>query len=180
MSRRANVVVLCEDLQHATFARRFLEKAGWDPRRLRVKVAPAARGAADRWVIENFPAELAAYRRNRNRVAEALVVLLDADRIGTEGRLRDLAAACGSKGEPRADDDRVAVFVPAWRIETWFAWLDGAEVDESRRDYPKLERESECVRHVERLDELCRSGRSERDPPSSLKSACEEYRARLR
>ena len=70
--------------------------------------------------------------------------MIDGDNWGVEGRIRSFDDECKEQDvEPRTGDDMVAVFVPTWRIETWFAYLDGGEngneVDEGRRDYPKLD-----------------------------------------
>src|SRR5437879_5199722 len=112
MNRSVQLVLLCEDTQHETFARRFLEKAGWTTRRLRVEKSPKGRGSATQFVRERFPTELAAYRSNRNRVAQALVVFIDGDEAGVTERLKELAKACeGAEIEPRKDDDHVAIFI---------------------------------------------------------------------
>lgn len=176
MSRRAQLVLVCEDRQHETFARRFLEKAGWHTRRLRVLMAPPGRGSAEQFVRETFPAELSAYRSNRNRVAQGLVVVCDGDRRGVDGRLDDLAGACRAQGiAPREDDDHVALIIPTWNIETWLAYLNGADVDETKSDYPRLERPRDCQPHVERLYEMCQRQALRQPAPASLDAACTEY-----
>ena len=71
------------------------------------------------------------------------------------------------------------VFIPTWNIETWFAYLDGATVDEARSDYPRLTRERECQRHVDALTGMCRAGALRQPSPPSLGRACDEYRTRL-
>jgi len=181
MSRSVQLVLLCEDRQHEAFSRRFLEKAGWSTRRLRVEIAPPGSGSAVQFVRKRYPIELSAYRSNRHRVAEAVVVVLDGDSRGVNSRLDELAKACESKGvEPRRQDERVAVFVPTWNIETWLAYLSGSAVDESRSDYPRLNRPRECLEHVSQLHEMCRQGTLRQPAPPSLEAACEEYRSRLR
>jgi len=65
MSRTVQWVVLCEDRQHETFARRFLKIAGLSARRLRAEIAPRGRGSAEQFVRERFPKELSAYRSSR-------------------------------------------------------------------------------------------------------------------
>lgn len=45
MSRRVQLVLLCEDNQHEAFARRFLNAMGWETRAMRVEKAPGGRGA---------------------------------------------------------------------------------------------------------------------------------------
>ena len=113
MSRKVQLVLICEDQQHEVFARRFLRRAGWDTRQLYVQKAPRGRGSAEQYVRERFPLELSAYRSKRHQVGQAVIVILDGDQQGVAGRLRQLAAACKSKGvQPRQDGERVGLFVP--------------------------------------------------------------------
>ncbi len=82
MSRPAEVVLVCEDRQQETFVRRFPK--GYAPsgarelsRRLRVEMAHAGRGAADQYVVERFPREVAAYRRQAAKRETRLLVMID-------------------------------------------------------------------------------------------------------
>jgi len=180
MSRSVQLVLVCEDQEHEAFARRFLERAGWGARRLRVQRAPSSRGSAEQFVRKRFPIELSAYRSNRHRLAERLVVFIDGDRAGVAGRLAELEQACRAAGaEPRRADELVAVFVPTWCIETWFAYLDGADVDEGKADYPRLSRPRECHRHAHELHAMCQRGALRQPAPPSLVAACSEYHVRL-
>jgi hypothetical protein len=180
MSRSVQLVLLCEDTQHETFARRFLEKAGWATRRLRVEKSPKGRGAAAQFVRERFPTELAAYRSNRNRVAQALVVFIDGDKTGVADRLKELDKACeGEQIEPRKQDDNVVIIVPTWNIESWLAYLDGTTVDESKDDYPRLDRPRDCQKHVDQLYEMCQKNALRQPAPGSLVAACDEYGKRM-
>ena len=180
MGRNVQIVILCEDRQHEVFIRRFLKKRSWGVRSLRVERAPRGRGAGEQFVRERFPKELREYQ-SRKHVTQALIVMLDGDSVGVNARLRSLDAQCRLQGvAPRRDDDRVAVFVPTWRIETWFAYLDGNDVDEAKRDYPKLSRERDCRRFVNELFKMCQYGNLRPPEPLSLRSACLEYGKRLR
>lgn len=107
--------------------------------------------------------------------------MLDGDAVGLEERLRSLDESCRERRvEPRRDDDRVAVFVPTWNIETWLAYLAGEErIDETRRNYPRLERPSDCQRHVDALVGMCRAGALKKPAPPALQAARREYRERL-
>jgi len=119
------------------------------------------------------------YRARQHRVQQALVVLIDADKCSISDRLRQLENAVSEAGRsPRHGDERVAIFVPARNIETWFAYLDGQSVDE-KKTYPRLQRERDCQRHVKRLHEMCQSGTLRQPAPPSLDAACKEYRTRL-
>ena len=180
MSREVQIVLLCEDGQHQVFVERFLESAGRltrkSKRRLRVEKASQGRGSAEQFVRERFPAELAEYRRRKNRVSVALVVMLDGDAAGVAGRLAQLDSACEEQGvSVRQPGEDVFVFIPTWRIESWLAWIEGESIDETRSDYPRLPRKGDCRRHARELATRCRSRQLRDDAPPSLVAACAEY-----
>lgn len=180
MSRRAQLVLLCEDDQHEAFARRFLKKAGWHGRQLRVEKSPRGRGSAAQFIRERFPIELSAYRAYRHRVARGLIVLVDGDRQGVQGRYAELTKSCEGKGiQPPAPDEQVAIIVPTWNVETWLAYLDGATVDETKHDYARLRRPRDCQRHVDQLFRMCQQNALRQPAPPSLEAACNEYRQRV-
>ena len=181
MSRNVQLVLVCEDSQQETFARRFLNKAGWPTRRMRVEKAPTGQGSGEQFVRESFPTELAAYRAKAHQVGQALVVFIDGDDKGMAARLAQLDDICTSEGiDPRKVGERVGIFVPTWRIETWFAYLDGTEADETKNNYPRLDRPRECQRHVNALCEMCQQGNLRQPAPPSLDAACKEYGERLK
>lgn len=177
MSRRTQLVILCEDTQHEAFLRRFFSIMGWS-KPFRVVMAPPGQGAADAFVRRRFVKELREHRRRH--VDRAVVVMVDGDARGVARRIRELDEACQESGvPPRSGEDRVAVFVPTWSVETWLAYLDGETVTQDRQDYPRLRRERECREHVDRLVEMCRAGSLRQPEPPSLLAACDEFRARL-
>jgi hypothetical protein len=179
MSRRVQLVLLCEDQQQETFIRRFLANTRWS-RKPRVVIAPPGYGSAEQFVRTQFPAELLEYRRNRHRVTLALIVMIDGDQKGVNGRLNELNEACRSAGIAfRRPDERIAIFIPTWRIETWLAYLNGTDVDEGKNDYPRLSRPRDCQPQVDRLYEMCQEGALRQPSPPSLDAACDEYQTRL-
>ena len=164
---RPEITVLCEDKQHAAFIRRFLKKR----KRNIYAVSRADTGAGDQFVQDNYPAQLDAIRK-RNGI---LVVMIDGDNYSIEQRQRQMDEACKQKGvSPRKSSDKVAVFVPRRNIETWLAYLDGEDVNETDT-YPRLERERECRRHVDVLDQMCKEKKLRIPAPASLEAACREY-----
>lgn len=178
MSRRVQLVLLCEDRQHEAFSRRFLNEMGWETRSMRVEKAPGGRGAGEQFVRKRFPVELKAHRTRP--VSQALVVMIDGDTEGAAARWQQLNQACHEAAVPqRVAGDRVAIVIPTWNIETWLAYLDGEDVTEGRPDYPRLARERDCQRHVDALARMCRDGRLREPAPASLEAACGEYQARL-
>ena len=177
MSRNVQIVLLCEDAQHESFGRRFLEKAGWTIRHIRVERAPKGRGAAEQFVRKRFPDELKAYRRRKHRVSVALIVMVDGDNRGVDQRVDELDTACRERNIAcRNSGEHVLVFVPTWQIETWLAYLGGETVNEDKDDYPRLPRPRECQPHVDSLAAMCRNGVLREPAPSSLAIACTEYR----
>lgn len=176
MSRNVRIVLLCEDQQHEAFARKFFKKAGWNLRDFRVVRAPTAKGAADSFVCQRFPDELQALRSKRGEKAY-LVVILDGDAQGVDHRKASLNANCHDRDvEPPADSDQVLVAVPTWNIETWLAYLGGESVDETNRDYPRLDRPRDCRALVEQLVTMCNKNDLRSPHPLSLEDTCVQYR----
>lgn len=167
---RPKITVLCEDNQHASFIRLFLKKR---KRRIHAVQKPSGgAGAGDRFVLDNYPAQLDAVRKRGG----ILVVMIDGDNYSDEARQKQLNKACVQRNVlPRNSSDKVAVFVPMRNIETWLAYLNGEEVNEIDT-YPRLERERECRRHTEVLLQMCDREKLDSPAPASLEAACREYR----
>ena len=170
MTRRVQMVLVCEDKQHHVFARRLIKKMNWNVSQLRIEVAPAGSGAADQFVRVRYPRELKELRQG-----VVLLLMLDGDAKGLTGRIQELDDARKEAGLAAPNRDRVFVFVPTWNIETWLEYLDGNTVDETRSDYPRLKRERECQRHVDELASMCRAHELRDPAPGALLAACEEY-----
>ena len=181
MNRSVRLVLLCEDRQHETFARRFLRHAGWNLRDLRVESSPQGRGSAEQYVRERFPEELQAVRA-KHAENVGLIVMVDGDDHGVAGRKSSLHRACVDRGIPPLDDgDRVLVCVPTWNIETWLAFLQGETVvDETRRNYPRLNRPRDCKPCVQALASICREQAPATALPPSLEDTCTQYRRTFR
>ena len=174
------MTLLCEDTQQEVFARRFFEKMGWDTRQIRPVKAPGGRGSAEQFIRRQFPIELKALRRQHGNVS--LVTMVDGDRFGLSMRLKQLDSACDEETVPRRrSNESVFVFVPTWCIETWLAYLDvesvtdDESVTEDKSDYPRLERQRDCKRHVEKLVRMCQTNQLREPAPPSLAAACLEY-----
>lgn len=178
-SRRVRVVLLCEDNQHETFVRRFLSAMGWNTRELYVVKSPSASGAAEQFVRERFPDELAAYHQRKNSAASALIAIIDADSKTVYERKGELEDASRQNSVPfRSADDAVALLVPKRNIETWIKYLMEGEAEEDKA-YPKLQRQRECREAVEKLVELCRQKNQPEGKVMSLADACNEYSTRI-
>lgn len=175
MSRSVRVVLLCEDKQHEVFVRRFLKAGGWIVRDLTPVVSPAGRGSAEQFVRERFPRELKELR-SRGSEQVYLIVVVDGDASGVRARKASLSKACTEQGvAPPRDSDNVLVCVPTWNIERWLAYLAGDSVEESRRDYPHLTKEGNCMPMVKTLVDMCRKRYLRKPVPTSLEDACTDY-----
>lgn len=103
--------------------------------------------------------------------------MIDGDASGVARRKASLDAACKENGvEPPRVTDNVLICVPTWNIETWLAYLGGETVDQTKKDYRRLPRESECQPMVNHLLEMCRDPSLRAPPPASLDDACSSYR----
>lgn len=102
------------------------------------------------------------------------MVMVDADYLSVRQRVAEFDSRCKKHGLAKRPDS-VLVFVPKWRIETWLEYLDGKTVDESKRDYPKLNHQSACAPHVEELFQMCRKKKLRQPAPDSLTAACSEW-----
>lgn len=172
-----SIVLLCEDSQTNSFVRRFLKRRHFGHRDITTLPLPDGSGSGEQWVRERYPDQL---RAIRGRQAAYLIVVTDADTRSSGAIRAGLDAHCREKHvPPRVANDPVIMAVPRRNIETWFAYLDGNEVDEAST-YPKLARERDCDRHAQRLHAMCHEEQRLVEPsPPSLAEACQEY-ARLR
>lgn len=169
--RRVDAVLLCEDLQHEVFVRRFLKRVGL-VRSLRVQKCPG--GSAEQFVRTRYPVELAALRKRHAKTA--LIVVIDGDSEGVQRRRNSLAAECLAVDiEDRTGAESVVILVPTWNIETWLAYLAGESVDKTKGNYPRLSKESDCQPQVEALASMCEHGELRKPAPASLQAACKEY-----
>jgi hypothetical protein len=180
MSRGVQLVLVCEDSQQEAFARRFLEQTGWEMRKIRVEKAPLGKGSGEQFVRERYPIELDAHRSMIHRVNCRLIIMTDGDRYGFVERQKMLELSCTAQGvDVRTDEDRVALIIPTWNIETWLAYLSGDAVDETRSNYPRLAKARECLPMVVALVEMCQAGLLRQPAPPSLTAACQEFTTRI-
>jgi len=179
MKRRVQIMLLGEDLQHLTFARRFLVACGWRSDQIRDARLPSGKGAGDQWVKQNYAREVRALRAARH-VSKGLIVIVDADSSTVTGRKKQLSEELSQAGvADRTPTECIVIAVPRRNIETWIHYLDGKTVDESSA-YQKLSRASACGGAVSSLKQMCDDG-SLREPfPPSLGDACDEFVTRLK
>jgi hypothetical protein len=171
--RRVQTVILCEDIQHQVFVYRFLKLRGADIRAITVLCSPKGRGSGTQFVLNRFPVEVKAYRSKSTYLSLCLIVVIDADDLSVEERIRQLDDCLVDAGQPRRTaQERIVILVPKRNIETWIRYLDGNGADETTA-YPKLSEESKCKSAVRRLVDLYPRDIQD-DAPDSLLRACTE------
>jgi hypothetical protein len=171
--RRAEIAVLCEDLQSHMFFKYLLRAYG---RRYYVRNDyPAGRGCGFQYIQENYADMVAARRRAPG--SRALLVHMDADEKRVSDRLQTLAAALEQAGAaPRGKDEPVALIVPKRCIEAWIWYLRGEKAGEEEADWPSLRRPSKCKPESRRLADMLRQHQQwPADAPDSLNQARPEF-----
>jgi hypothetical protein len=172
--RYTTVTVLCEDMMHLNFVRRYLMIRGVNSHRIRAKVNPSGLGAGSQYVINNYPIEVQALRSKRH-IRAGLIAVADADALSAEERLEQFQR---SLGEPRREgSERIAVLVPRRNVETWIYHLLGNSANETE-DYKRRVSTSDLPSAVASFSDQCPSRSAEITVPS-LKHACNELTAFL-
>ncbi len=179
MPRKVTLVVVCEDILHATFVRAFLYRRGFTRHQLTFRTAPHGAGDAKQHVCQELCRELTALRRFA-RSGRGLLVIVDADNLAVAERRRWVQEACRASGvDPPGESEAVFTIVPKWEIENWLAYSRHERVDEQCNSYDKYRgRESAIYPLVEALADLCDQQQLP-DAPPSLIEACADY-ARFR
>ena len=171
---RAKLIILCEDSQQAVFAKHFFIRRGFASQKITLQMN--TKGSGEQFVRTEYAKQVKFCRQTSSYspVGTYLVVLIDADNHTYEQRLRQLDESLEDDGQPkRQPNEKIAIFVPKRNIETWIHYLMGKAVDE-KTAYPKLARQRECRKYVDKLvKKICPIGLPE-DAPPSLRAACEE------
>lgn len=175
----AEVILLCEDQRTDRFVRRFLSHRNFRARDIRTLQLPGQSQSGEQWVRQKYPEQLKAIRSRRKAVNAGrlfLFVVVDADRKSTQERQSQLDSECREQNVPsREADEPVIIIIPRRNIETWFAYLDGKDVDEGS-DYKAEYRGRSCKPFADELHRMCHERQQLRLPaPPSLEEACREY-----
>ena len=170
---KSEIVVICEGSVDATFVRTFLRKRGYK-RNVHFLSYPQGKGCGEQFVRKNYPVELKALRRWKNK---GLLVMLDADAGSVENRMRQLDEACDSVGvERRRNQEPVAFIVPKRNVETWLVYLHGGVWGEEE-DYKKSVNDDLAKGAARKLHDMCYKDQKLLEPaPDSLKKSCDEWR----
>lgn len=131
MARASQVIVLAEDELHQRFVRCYKQKLRFSEG-IRNEPLPSGRGCGEQWVRERYANAVKAYRWRSAKAETALVVVIDADVVDVDRRLRQFRDALTYAGlNPRADDETIVHLIPRRNIETWILNLNGRGVDEN-------------------------------------------------
>ncbi|MCB9541615.1 MAG: hypothetical protein H6703_04100 [Myxococcales bacterium] len=133
--RRLRLDVWCEDPRQASFLRHLPAGLGFDKRRLEFHVAPRGDGAAERWVLLQYPEAMRRLRSRKYQQHLGLVIMRDGDRPGFARRVAEMDAALTAAAMPvRGAAERVALPFPQWCVESWLLVLLGEAADEAASD----------------------------------------------
>jgi hypothetical protein len=178
--RIANKIILAEDPEQQNLVRRYLERCGHQaPFRLVALPAKASGGSGEKYVRDQYPAQVRACRSSLGRKAGALlVVIVDADTETTAHRATQLEVALRNTGEERrTDSEPIVVLIPKRHVETWIRALLGDPVNETT-DYKNPKPTSQEIRQAaEALYPWTRPGADLRPNfPPSLNDSRPEWR----
>ena len=126
------IILLVEDEMIERFARRVLIALGYHARELRVVPYPVGRGSGKQWIDQQYLVQVKIYRSQAYHQKIALLVGTDADELTVMNRHLTLAGALQVENlVPRSNQERIAIWIPRWNIETWILFLAGDQVDEN-------------------------------------------------
>jgi hypothetical protein len=173
-NRNSQVCILCEDIHHFNFARKYLELLGFDTRNIIAKHNPKGRsdGSGYGFVKDKYQDEVDAFH-TKNRLSYILVVIIDND---TKNHVEDLY----KKYKPKPNE-KILILSPNRNIESWFHYIDtgdfGVEnINEEGKitNYKRLYQDSKPRAFAKKLkEEICING-LHNNAPSSLHHACNE------
>ena len=183
------VTILCEDIDQERFIRQYLICRGLDDRKIKDFNNPKGRVIENNnaSIVKYYPALMKSYRRTRKYRNIAVVVMIDADEDSLDDRMRSLNIALDETAgnlnrDPRLRDEKVAIFVPARNIETWFYYInnnmEGQECNEITKykdDNMSAEERIKLAKSAANklAREICPQG-VERITLPSLRYACRE------
>ncbi|MDB9315335.1 hypothetical protein PN462_19625 [Spirulina sp. CS-785/01] len=184
-------IILCEDIDQDRFIRKYLNLRGVDKRKIRnfpnVKGLKVENNNAK--VLAYYAQLVKSYRRLKNSQDIAVIAMVDADNQSLEHRLRSFNMALdeeeGKRNKDlRQPDEKIAIFIPARNIETWFEYiLENSDCNEEEDYKNNRLSDQERIKIAEQAAEiavktLCPQRLADSGLPS-LHHACREL-ARLR
>jgi len=152
------------------FCRLLLSRMGYDRRWLLPKLAPP--GCAKQWVRQQWPVEVEAQRKRH--AASVLLAAIDADNLSPA---REKANREAELSLPRSPDEKIALFIPKWCIETWLQWLGGDHGVTEEEQHPATPEDlrDACRAAVEQYLQMAREGRDTGGALPALDMSFPEY-----
>jgi hypothetical protein len=131
------VTILCEDIDQERFIREYLICRGLDDRKIKDFGNPKGKTIKNNnaLILKHYPDIIKSHRRRKYRNI-AVVVMIDADEDSVSDKMRSLhkkidEAAGNLNKDTRLPNEKVAIFVPARNMETWFYYImEGQECNE--------------------------------------------------
>ncbi|MBE9127684.1 MULTISPECIES: hypothetical protein [unclassified Coleofasciculus] len=185
------VVILCEDIAHERFIRQYLICCEFEDRKIKDFGNPKGRKLNNNndFVIKHYAPLVKSYR-SKNFQNRAVVVMIDADNNSISNIIRSLNIALDEEEgklnqELRLPNKKIAIFVPARNIETWFYYINIDQNCDETTDYKNHPE----IRKMNSIDlaqasatklarEICPKGLYS-NALSSLHHACSELRRLL-
>lgn len=125
------VTILCEDIDQERFIREYLICRGLPDRQIKDFGNPKGRNIKNNnaLIVKYYPNIIKSYR-SRNYRNLAVVVMIDADEDTLDDKMLSLHIALDETAgnlnqDPRLPNEKIAIFVPARNIETWFYYING-------------------------------------------------------
>lgn len=140
--RQLRGTVLVEDSRTERFFRELLLHLGFERHKLYFIPAPKGKGDAKAWIRaqSQYPSEVRKLRQRRFQQV-FLITVMDGDNADPVRRKAELDVCLQDQGMgPRQADERIAIPVPTWSIETWLLALLGESVDEATSQKREFER----------------------------------------
>lgn len=179
------VTILCEDIDQERFIREYLICRGLDDRKIKDFGNPKGREIKNNnaSIVKHYPDIIKSYRKRKYRNI-AVVVMIDADEDSLDDRMRSLNIALDETAgnlnkDTRLPNEKIAIFVPARNIETWFYYImEGQECNEITKykdDNMSAEKRIELAKRAAQklATEICPQG-VDRIALPSLRYACTE------
>lgn len=179
-SRRANVIVLCEDKRTFEFVKCYLAERNFVTGRIRRSRISAGKGSGEQRVRERFGNEVQSFR-SKSYQNQLLLVITDSDRYSSEKRTKQLHDQLVKENiEPIGKDEKIGVFIPTWCIESWFLYAYGQQAglnaDDKNKwgDFARQNKLGSSRVIAKRFhNEVCIKPFAD-DFPESLRVACDE------
>lgn len=179
------VTILCEDIDQERFIRQYLICRGLEEHKIKDYGNPKGRDIKNNnaLIVKHYPALIKSYRTGKYRNI-AVVVMIDADEDSVSDKMRSLHKQLDEdegnlNKDTRQRDEKVAIFVPARNIETWFYYIMEGQGCNETNDYKdkkmsakeRIELAKSAAQKLAR--EICPQG-ADRITLPSLRYACTE------